>query len=59
MPGDSLTEGLAEFYLKKIMGDTRFFNSEQKYVEFYKNCEKTEPLSAAELYKSAYKKYLV
>ncbi|MDO4945490.1 MAG: hypothetical protein Q4E74_09865 [Ruminococcus sp.] len=55
----SLTEGLAEFYLKKIMGDTRFFNSEQKYAEFYENCEKTEPLSVAELYKSACKKYLV
>lgn len=29
----SLTEGLAEFYLKKIMGDTRLFEKHQKDVD--------------------------
>ncbi len=49
----SLTEGLAEYYLKKIMGDTRFFREQQKYVEFYENCEKDNTLSAVELYRLA------
>lgn len=31
-----ITEGLAEFYLKQVMGDTRFFNAQQKYVNFLK-----------------------
>ena len=47
----ALTEGLAEYYLKKIMGDTRFFNRQRKYVEFYESCE--GDLSAAELYRMA------
>ncbi len=47
----SKTEGLAEFYLKKIMGDTRFFNEQQKYVEFYERCEGDNTLSAVELYR--------
>lgn len=51
----SLTEGLAEYYLKKIMGDTRFFNKQQKYVEYYENCEKKKPVSAVELYRQALK----
>lgn len=50
-----LTEGLAEFYLKKIMGDTRFFNQQQKYVQFYEDCEKKEALSVIELYRRALK----
>lgn len=50
----SITEGLAEFYLKKIMGDTRFFRQQQKYVEFYEQCSKNVLLSAAELYRLAY-----
>lgn len=49
----SLTEGLAEYYLKKIMGDTRFFSEQLKYVEFYENCEKESPMSAVQLYKKA------
>ena len=51
----SLTEGLAEYFLEKIMGDTRFFNKQQKYVEYYENCEKKKPLSAVELYRLALK----
>lgn len=49
----SLTEGLAEYYLKKIMGDTRFFSKQQKYVEYYENCEKEFPMSAVQLYRKA------
>nr|MBR4280383.1 hypothetical protein [Clostridia bacterium] len=30
-----LTEGLAEYYLKRIMGDTRFFRAQQRWVDFY------------------------
>jgi len=48
------TEGLAEYYLKKIMGDTRFFNEQQKYVEYYENCEREKPLSVVELYRKAF-----
>ena len=51
----ALTEGLAEYYLKKIMGDTRLFNKQQKYVKYFENCEKKEPLSAVELYRQALK----
>lgn len=47
----SITEGLAEYYLKKIMGDTRFFDSQQKYVKFFEECESNGILSAAELYR--------
>jgi hypothetical protein len=47
------TEGLAEFYLKKIMGDTRFFNRQQEYVRFYERCAEESSLSAVELYRKA------
>lgn len=47
----NLTEALAEYYLKRIMGDSRFYNSYQKYVEFYEKCEGNAKLSAAELYR--------
>lgn len=48
-----LTEGLAEFYLKKIMGNTRFFDSQTKYVDFYKKWEGKSNYSAVELYRMA------
>ncbi len=41
---------LAEYYLKKIMGDTRFFNAQRKYVELFEEYEKVYKLSAVELY---------
>lgn len=47
----SITEGLAEYYLKKVMGDTRFFDGHQKYVKFFEECEKERNLSAVELYR--------
>lgn len=53
-----LTEGLAEYYLKKIMGSTRFFNEQQMYVEYYEQCEKKAQLSAVELYRMALKTFL-
>lgn len=46
-----ITEGLAEFYLKQVMGDTRFFNAQQKYVDFFEKCCCLEKLTAVELYK--------
>lgn len=46
-----ITEGLAEFYLKQVMGDTRFFNEQQKYVDLFENCYCSEKLTAVELYK--------
>lgn len=52
-----LTEGLAEYYLKKIMGDTRLFNEQQKYVEYYEKCENETPLSVVELYRKALKAF--
>lgn len=50
----NITEGLAEYYLKKLMGDTRFFKAQQKYVAFFESCD--EGLSAAELYRLALKR---
>ena len=47
----NITEGLAEYYLKKIMGDTRFFDGQQKVVKFFEECEKEGNLSAVELYR--------
>ena len=48
-----ITEGLAEYYLKQILGDTRFFNSQRKYVEFFEEANASHNLSAVELYKQA------
>lgn len=55
----ALTEGLAEFYIKKILGDTRFFNEQQKYVKFYEDLSKEQSLSATNLYKAALKQFIV
>lgn len=46
-----LTEGLAEYYLKKIMGDFRFFDSQQKYALRYEQWEKEGKRTAVELYR--------
>ncbi len=51
----NITEGLAEFYLKQIMGDTRFYNTYQKYVDFFEKCYSSEKLTAAGLYKRGLK----
>lgn len=49
----ALTEGLAEYYIKKIVGDTRFFDRQQEYVRFYEDLSNGRFLSALELYKAA------
>ena len=46
-----LTEGLAEYYLKKIMGDVRFFDGQRKYAERYEQWEEEGKRTAAELYR--------
>lgn len=51
----ALTEGLAEYYLQKIVGETRLFKNQQTYVKYYECCEREQPLSAAELYRKALK----
>ena len=48
-----LTEGLAEYYLKRILGDTRLFKKEQKYVELYERINSDVAMSAAQLYRAA------
>lgn len=50
----NLTEGLAEYYVKKITGDIRFANH-RKYVEFYEKCENAAKRSAVELYRMGLK----
>lgn len=50
----AVTEGLAEYYLRKIMGDTRFFDGQQIYADFFEACQ--PGLLAAELYRLALKK---
>lgn len=47
----NLTEGLAEYYLKQILGDTRFFNTQQKFVKFFEEVNEQKQLNAAELYR--------
>ena len=47
----NITEGLAEYYLKQILGDTRFFNTHQKYVLFFEQTNCQEKLNAAALYR--------
>ena len=49
-----LTEGLAEYYLKRIMGDARFFDEQQEWVHFYE--QQSPGLTAAQLYRLALKK---
>lgn len=46
----NLTEGLAEYYIKKITGNIKFANH-RKYVEFFKKCENASKKSAVELYR--------
>ena len=46
-----LTEALAEYYLKRIMGDTRFFHAQQEWVVFYE--QQAPGLTAVELYRLA------
>ncbi|MBQ8580028.1 MAG: hypothetical protein IJ448_04970 [Oscillospiraceae bacterium] len=47
----NITEGLAEYYLKQILGDTRFFNTHKIYVAFFEQANKQKHLNAVELYR--------
>ena len=46
-----LTEALAEYYLKRIMGDTRFFDGQREWRIFYER--QSLELSAVQLYRLA------
>ena len=50
-----ITEGLAEYYLKRILGDTRFFTAQAKIVDFL---EQQPELPAAELYRLACQEFI-
>jgi len=46
-----ITEGMAEYYLKRILGDTRFFNAQRNVVAFLEG--QNANLPAVELYRLA------
>lgn len=48
-----ITEGLAEYYLKRLLGSTRFFNAQAKVVSFLEEHPGADCLTAAELYRLA------
>ena len=50
-----ITEGMAEYYLKRILGDTRFFTEQAKIVDFL---EQQPELPAAELYRQACQQFI-
>lgn len=50
-----ITEGMAEYYLKRILGDTRFFTAQAKIVTFL---ERLPELPAAELYRLACQEFI-
>ena len=50
-----ITEGMAEYYLKRILGDTRFFTEQAKIVAFL---EQPPELPAAELYRLACQEFI-
>lgn len=50
-----ITEGLAEYYLKRILGDTRFFTAQAKIVDFL---EQQPGLPAVELYRLACQEFI-
>ena len=53
----AVTEGLAEYYLLRLLGDTRFFNAQAEIAAFLAQQPGAERLSAAELYRLAYRKF--
>ena len=50
-----ITEGMAEYYLKRILGDTRFFTEQAKIVDFL---EQQPELPAEELYRLACQEFI-
>lgn len=53
-----VTEGMAEYYLKRILGDTRFFTEQAKIVDFLEQLPGVESMSTVELYRLACKKFI-
>lgn len=49
----NLTEGLAEYYLKQVLGDTRFFDAQAKYVRFFEQANALHQFNAVALYRKA------
>lgn len=49
----NITEGLAEYYLKQVLGDTRFFQSQREYVRFFERINAHHTYGAASLYRKA------
>lgn len=47
----NITEGLAEFYLKQVMGSVRLFDTHQKYVDYFEKLCSAEKITTVELYK--------
>lgn len=50
-----VTEGLAEYYIKRLLGDTRFFNAQRNVVAFLEQQPGAEAMSAVALYRLACK----
>ena len=53
-----VTEGMAEYYLKRILGDTRFFTAQAKVVAFLEQQPHAETMSAVELYRLACREFV-
>lgn len=51
----NITEGLAEYYLKQVLGDTRFFKPQEKYVLFFEQVNPQMQFNAVALYKKGFK----
>ena len=47
----NISEGLAEYYLKQILGDTRFFITHENYVRFFEQINSQKQLGTVELYR--------
>lgn len=46
-----ITEGLAEYYLKRVLGNTRFFKAQQQYVTRWESLPGHENMTAVQLYR--------
>ena len=53
-----VTEGMAEYYLKRILGDTRFFTAQRNVVAFLEEQPGAEGMSAVELYRLACEEFI-
>ena len=49
---------MAEYYLKRILGDTRFFTEQAKIVDFLEQQPGAATLSTVELYRLACEKFI-